>query len=163
MTMRKWLCEILCDPCPEIPHQEPDEPYCPFEILHHISGNGIYKALHEQYPNAHIRIADTEYATVSLDEFNRWIREDCVSERKYWENWFDCDNFARSLRCSMFKIGREYKTEFTMPYTEGMSPGGYHAFNIFVDPDGNVFVVEPQDDHVIPSSESEYMPDFIQL
>lgn len=155
-TIIDWICENLCKQCT-------DDPYRPFDTLYPISGYSIYKTLHAQYPDAHIRIADEEYTTVSLNEFNRWIREDCVSKRKYYKNWFDCDNFARELRCAMFKIGRAYKTEFAMSYTEGMAPGGYHAFNIFVDPDGDVFVVEPQDDHVTHVVRSEYIPDFIQL
>jgi endonuclease/exonuclease/phosphatase (EEP) superfamily protein YafD len=119
--------------------------------------------LHDAFPDAYIKIADEEYTTTTLDEFNAWIRDDMVSERSYYRGWSDCDNFSRALRCAMFKINREYKTEFTMPYTEGMSPGGYHAFNVFLDSDDNVYVVEPQDDNVVPYHKSVYTPDFIEL
>lgn len=150
--LRAWLC---IEPVQSNEH--------PFSILHHVSGSHVRDVLCAQYPDAHIRIADAEYSTVSLDEFNTWLKNDCVSEKTYYAQHFDCDNFSREIRCNMFRVNREYKTEFTMAYTEGMSPGGYHAFCIFLDSDDNVLIVEPQTDEVVIADKSSYIPDFIQL
>lgn len=158
MSILTFLRALLCPPpCM-------DEPVArPFDVLHPRTGEHIRTVLRAKFPKAQIRIADSEYSTVSVEEFNKWIHDDMVSARKYYSNYFDCDNFARWLRCTMFKINLLHKTEIAMCYTEGMSPGGYHAFNIFVDYFDNVYVVEPQNDHVILCEDSKYLPDFIQL
>lgn len=143
---------------------EPVEPVeLPFTTLYPIAGSRVRTILRAAFPMAQIKVADKTYKSPTLDEFNTWIIEDCVSQYKYFADWFDCDNFARFLRCAMFKINLSYKTEITMPYCEGDSPSGYHAFNILVDNTDNIFVVEPQDDVIVPYEKSVYKPDFIQL
>lgn len=158
MSIMEFLRALICPPPCE------DEPVArPFNMLYPRSGSHIKTVLREAFPEAKIRIADAKYSTVDVAEFNKWIRDDMVSARKYYADHFDCDNFARELRCAMFKINREYKTEITMLYCEGFNPDVYHAFNIFVDDLDNVWVVEPQDDHVVLCEDSKYLPDFIQL
>lgn len=158
MSIRTLLCELLCPPpCDDEPVERP------FNKLYARTGDHVKTVLRRTYPSAQIKIADRTYSTVSLKEFDTWIRNDMVSARKYYKEYFDCDNFARWLRCAMFKVNLTYKTEITMLYCEGDAPDGYHAFNIFIDNDDNVYVVEPQDDYVIPYTDSLYKPDFIQL
>lgn len=156
MSIRGILCTWLC-PEPVQPSERP------FDVLHTRTGDHVYTVVRNAYPRAQIKIADAVYSTVSLEEFNKWIRDDMVSDRRYYKNYFDCDNFARWLRCAMFKINLVYKTEITMLYCEGGAPGGYHAFNMFIDDADNLYIVEPQDDHVVPYYDSVYEPDFIQL
>lgn len=136
----------------------------PFNAIYHRSGDRVRTALRKAYPSAQIRIADDAYATTSLDEFNKWLQNDCVSTRKYYAEWNDCDNYARALRCAMFKINQYYQIEITMAYCEGMDGDGtYHAFNTFIDSNDIVYIVEPQNDSVVIYSDSKYKPDFIQL
>jgi hypothetical protein len=117
-----------------------------------------------EYPDAHIRIADTDYSAPTIDEFNRWIRSDDVSDMSWEKNWRDCDDIARAIRCRAFAIGRAYKTTITVAYCEGhTSTGEYHAFNMFVDDTDKIWVLEPQSDEMTLCSESTYLPDFIQL
>jgi len=158
MSILSFLRALVCPP-PYV-----DEPVArPFSALHHRSSSHVRTVVRSKFPGAQIKIADSEYSAVSVTEFNKWIRDDMTSARKYYKNYFDCDNFARWLRCAMFKINLSYKTEITMLYCEGFNPDEYHAFNIFMDDIDNVYVVEPQDDHVVLCEDSEYLPDFIQL
>lgn len=150
--LRSWLCPESVQPSER-----------PFDMLYYRTGEHIRTVLRSTFPTAQIRIADSEYSTMSLDEFNTWLKNDCVSEKTYYAQHFDCDNFARGIRCNMFRVNQNYKTEFTLCYTEGMSPGGYHAFCIVVTNDDKVLIVEPQTDGVVIADKSSYKPDFIQL
>jgi hypothetical protein len=116
-----------------------------------------------QFPAANIRIADMNYSAPTRGEFDAWLQEDNVSTRTYHPEWFDCDDFARAIRCKMFKIGQNCKTTLTIAYCEGQTVGGYHAFNMLLDDKDSIYIVEPQNDHVVPADESSYKPDFIQV
>ena len=136
----------------------------PFTQLYHRSGEHIRKVLRAAYPDAHIRIADEDYSTISIDEFNRWLKTDDVSDMSWEKNYRDCDDIARAIRCRIFAIGQEYKTSITVAYCEGYtSTGEYHAFNIVVTNDDNVYILEPQTDCLSLANDSSYTPDFIQL
>ena len=153
-ALRRLVCSYLC---------KPEEEAHPFTILRHRSGQHIRLVLHRQYPNARIRIADADYSAPTLQEFNRWIREDTVSERRYQAEHHDCDDFAHAIQCQIFQIGHRLETTITMAYCEGYAQDGYHAFNLLIDTQDNIFIVEPQSDVVVPADESAYLPDFIQL
>lgn len=152
-TIRQMICERLCVDAP--PH--------PFTSFRHRFGRHIRDVLEDQYPDAHIRIADSDYGAVHLADFNIWLKADSVSERAYQAQHHDCDDFARALRCKMFQIGRSLNTTLAVAYCEGNAPGGYHAFNLLLDGTDHIHIVEPQTDRVVPAEESEYNPDFIQL
>jgi hypothetical protein len=66
-------------------------------------------------------------------------------------------------RCKIFKIGQSYKTTLTIAYCEGHTDGGYHAYNLLIDNKDEIFIIEPQDDHIVPADNSTYRTDFIQL
>jgi len=116
-----------------------------------------------EYPEAHIRIADSDYSAPTLQEFSAWLLEDRIDVRTYHPEWFDCDDFARALRCKIFKIGQALKTTLTVLYCEGHAPDDYHAFNLLISDTDRIFIIEPQDDQVVLMEDSTYKPDFIQL
>ncbi len=153
-TIRRYLCEHLCKTVPSA-H--------PFTTLRHRSGQHIRLVLQKQFPNARLHIRDREYSTLNLQEFNRWIQKDCVSEREYHADWHDCDDFADAIRCKLFPIAYALKTTLVVPYSEGYNPTDYHAFDILLDDQDNIYIIEPQDDAVVPAAESVYLPDFIFL
>ena len=119
--------------------------------------------LRSQFPDAQIRVADMDMSTPTRAEFEAWLQEDNVSTRTYHPEWFDCDDFARAIRCKMFKIGQNYQTTFAIAYCEGYAPGGYHAYNLLIDNKDDIYIIEPQNDHVVPADENTYRTDFIQL
>lgn len=159
MSIRDMLRAWLCDKQPE-----PVEPVeRPFYVLYTRTGKHVYIVLHDAFPNAHIRVADAEYSTMSLDEFNKWIKTDDVSTNSYRSEWRDCDDYAHEIKCRILRIGQEYKTTITVAYCEGSSPGGYHAFNILIDNTDKIWVLEPQTDMLTLWDDSTYTPDFIQV
>ena len=157
--IQQAICERLCDKPAPVP-----EPH-PFTVLQQRSGQHVRNTLQRQFPGAGIRIkiADAEYSAPALDEFNAWLEEDQLNTRVYHPDWFDCDDFARALRCKMFKIGQGYQTSLTIAYCEGHAPDGYHAYNLLIDNTDAIYIIEPQSDHVVPVAESKYRTDFIQL
>ena len=160
MTLRQRLCEYLCNK-PEPEHQ--------FTTLGHRSGRHIRNLLQIQFPNAHIRVADMDISAPTRAEFEAWLQEDNVSTRTYHPEWFDCDDFARAIRYKMFKIGQNYKTTLTVAYCEGYIQGNhplgkeYHAYNLLIDNTDAIYIIEPQNDRIVPADESTYRTDFIQL
>lgn len=155
-SIKRRLCEYLCK------KTEP-EPEHPFALLRHRSGQHIRQKLQVQFPNAHIRIPDMNLSAPTQAEFEAWLQEDNVSTRTYHKNWFDCEDFARAIRCKMFKIGQRYKTTLTVAYCEGYVFGKYHAYNLLIDNTDAIYIIEPQNDRVVPVDESRYETDFIQI
>jgi hypothetical protein len=154
MTLRQQLCKLLCPP---------EEPEIPFTTLRHRSGQHIRNVLKRQFPSAHVRVADMDYSAPTRTEFDAWLLEDQVSIRAYHPEWYDCDDFARALRCEMLKIGQDYKTTFTIAYCEGYVMAAYHAYNLMIDDKDAIYIIEPQNDSVVPIAKSKYRTDFIQL
>lgn len=154
MTLRQQLCNLIC---------QKDEQQDPFPLMRLRSSQLIRHRLQRQFPNAHIRIPDPNLSAPTKLQFKAWLRKDNVSTRTYHPEWFDCDDFARALRCKIFKIGQQYKTTLTVAYCEGHTEGGYHAYNLLIDDKDAIYIIEPQNDRCIPADESTYRTDFIQL
>jgi|GEM_PF-2590890 len=154
-TIKQRLCYYLCEKPDDIPR--------PFTTLQHRSSQYIRRILQYQFPAAHIRIADTDYSAPTRAEFEAWLHNDNVNAHAYHPEWFDCDDFARALRCKIFKIGQQYKTTFTIAYCEGYTDDSYHAYNLLIDGKDMIYIVEPQNDRCVPVGENQYRTDFIQL
>ena len=151
--LKTLLCGLFCD----------DAVPKPFTTLRHRSGQHLRLVLQKQFPNAQIRIPDTNLSTPSLKDVEAWLRKDLTSEKKYQTEWYDCEDFAREIRCKMFKIGQAYKTTIAIAYCEGYTLNGYHGYNMLIDDRDQVYIIEPQNDHCVPVGESEYRTTFIQL
>ena len=154
MSLRQRLCEYLCEK-PDIPR--------PFTKLRLRSSQLILQRLRRQFPNAQIRLPDPNLSAPTLKETEKWLLKDITSEKEYNEDWFDCEDFAREIRCKVFKIGQAYKTTLTIAYCEGYNPKDYHGYNLLIDDKDEIYIIEPQTDHLVPAHESDYRTDFIQL
>ena len=154
-ALLRYICNHLCR----------DEPSSPFTILRHRSWRHLLLVLQKQFPNAVIRIADKDYSAPTKQEFEAWLRSDPTNEHQYHAEYYDCDDFAEALRCAMFRVGHKLKTTITLAYCEGHVSGvnGRHAFNLLIDDQDAMYIIEPQNDSVIPANESTYLPDFIQI
>lgn len=155
MTLRQQLCDLFCN------HKE--EPAPPFSTLRHRSGLHVRQKLQSQFPNAHIRIADSDYSAPTKKEFEAWLKTDPLNLKIYHPEWHDCDDFARAIRCKTFRIGQHYKTPLTIAYCEGYTEGSYHAYNLLIDNKDAIYIIEPQNDRCVPAENSTYRTDFIQL
>ena len=154
-SIRQRICDYLCK------KQAPERPT--FTTLRHRAGQHIRQKLQVQFPAANIRIADRDYSAPTRQEFDAWLLEDQVSTKAYHPEWYDCDDFARALRCKAFQIGQDYKTTLTIAYCEGYTPNGYHAYNLLIDNLDAIYIIEPQNDNVIPIEVCGWRTDFIQL
>ena len=154
-TILRYICNHLCR----------DEPSSPFTMLRHRSWRHLLLVLQKQFPNAVIRIADKDYSTPTKQEFEAWLKSNPANEHQYHAEYYDCDDFAEALRCAMFKVGHKLKTTIALAYCEGPVSGvsGRHAFNLLIDEADKLWIMEPQNDSVVPATESAYIPDFVQL
>ena len=134
-----------------------------FRALSSQSGTHIHQLLQRQYPDAEIRVADSVYNAPTKREFEAWLKSNPVSDRQYHAEYYDCDDFAEALRCAIFKVSHVMKITLTVAYCEGYALGSYHAFNLLIDEADKLWIVEPQNDSVVPDTESAYLPDFIQI
>lgn len=152
--LKQFICTLLCT--------EPKSfMFLPGEIIS-IKGGILRTILKEAYPNAHIRIADGSYDIVSYNELKRWLNTDSLDKMRYIAEIVDCDDFARESRCRMMRLNRIHNKNFMYAYCEGHTPMGYHAFNLSFC-DGEMKIIEPQNDDTRGWHKSDYKPDFIQL
>ena len=154
MSIRQRLCEYFCNK---------PEPEHPFTALRHQSGQHIRNLLQTQFPEAQIKIRDVNLTTTTKAEFEAWLEKDLGNYKKYHKDWYDCDDYAMELRYKMFKFGHRYRTTFTVMYCEGWLGSGYHAYNLLIDNKDTIYIIEPQEDSIVPADESNYITDFIQL
>lgn len=150
-SIREWLCSYLCQPQYNIPTNIRE------------TGDHIGTLLRRQFPGAHLRVADEVYVTPSKEAFAEWLEYDQTNRRVFKPEYSDCDDFARALRCELFKLGRQHKCSFSVAYCEGETPAGYHAYNMLIDSRDMLHIIEPQTDRMMSLAESEYVTDFIQL
>lgn len=153
-SIRQRICNYLCEKPPK---------RNPFTILKRRNSTHISNTLYDQFHGAHIRIRDKTLNAPTRKEFEAWLKNDPGNLKKYHAEWYDCDDFAIALRHEMVKIGQAYKTTLTVMYCEGYMPSGYHAYNMLIDNTDAIYIIEPQNDHVVPVDDSKYLTDFIQL
>jgi hypothetical protein len=105
---------------------------------------------------------DSEYITPDFTEMSSIIFADTTDQQQYVSEFFDCDNFAIRL----FGIIRGNPSTSAYPFglifvtTETYA----HAINIFLDDDGKVWYVEPQNDRIWRANEETvYDPYFCMI
>ena len=151
-SVKKYICSLLC---------ERPFVFLPGDTIP-IKGSTLGTILKVTYPEADIRIADLPYNIVSYSELLRWLSVDSLDKVRYIADIWDCDDFARESRCRMMRLNRIHNMNFMYAYVEGWTPMGYHAFNLSFC-DGNIKIIEPQNDDTKDWRFSDYKPDFIQL
>jgi len=97
-----------------------------------------------------IYLSDTSYALISKSEMLRFLKEDLVDLAKYTPEYYDCDDFSFRLHGAL-----------SLPVWGGIAFGiawsATHAYNIFVDDERKVWIIEPQTDQLMkPSNVSPY-------
>ena len=152
--LKQLICALLCT-------EKKPFAFSP-DSLTPIKGSTLQTILEEAYPDAHIRIADHPYNIFSYSELIRWLNADSLDKMRYIKDIWDCDNFALESRCRMLQLNRAHLKNFVYAYCEGYTPIGYHAFNLSFC-DGDIKIIEPQNDDTKDWHKSDYKPDFIQL
>ena len=112
------------------------------------SADYVVERLLAEFPEVSDRIylSDSRYLLVMLDEVERLLDWDATDEFVYVPELYDCDNFQ-------FRLWGQINS---LPEWAGLSMGIIwfseppHAMNVFVDIDGNVWLIEPQSDEMFP-------------
>lgn len=149
MTIRKWLCEMLCDPCPELPC--PDEPYPQQESIDRITASDIVALFDKPIEGdvvikvSDLHITDREFKLVDIDHLREFLLENPVSDRKYVKERHDCDDFAYLLQGDI----TWWDSDLAFGIIHGRdADGNSHAWNVAIGIDRKIYFIEPQDDNV---------------
>ena len=95
---------------------------------------------------------DNFFWYISLEDWGKVLKDVLFGMLKYTVDKFDCDNY--SLLTSA-KVGERYQLN-SCGIVIGSTPGGEHAWNIFlakVDNEAKLFYCEPQDGMIFPIEE----------
>lgn len=154
ISIKQLLCEYLCK------KPEPERPFIKTRLR---SSLRVGQRLSWEFPLAKIKIRDQNLIAPTKIEFEAWLKKDLGNYKKYHKDWYDCDDYAMELRYKFFRFGHVYKSTFTVAYCEGYMGSEYHAYNLVTDNKDEIYIIEPQNDHLVLASESTYRTEFIQI
>ena len=92
-------------------------------------------------------ILDTKYKLTSKEKVEEFLLNDNVSFQKFRKEKNDCENFAVQLNGRL----NEWAPEFAL----GFAISKNHAFNVFIDSDKKVWIIEPQTDKIMSIEEAK--------
>ena len=124
-----------------------EEPRVKLKTKIHV--NELQKILKKVFPYANIAFADEWYYLISKKDFDELMAYDKTDQHKYIPEVYDCDDFAYDL---WRNIARHYHIALGVIGVE-LPDGTLHMMNIFFSAEGQVYVIEPQTDEIIPISE----------
>ena len=118
------------------------------EILNLLHDLGIL-------PSAVAEVSDDYYYTTDINTIKEFLAYDKTNYKAYQSEIFDCDDFSLVLD------GRVDLWQPALPF--GIAWSKTHAFNIFIDKDKNIWIIEPQTDAVMTleqarQSRMDYIP-----
>ena len=149
MSIRKWLCEILCDPCPEPPFL--DIPYPQQESISRITASQVVALFDKPIEGdvvikvADMHVTDRTFKLVDIDHLRGFLVGNPVSERKYVKERHDCDDFAYILQGDMTR----WDSDLAFGIIHGRNANGdSHAWNVCIGIDRKIYFIEPQTDEV---------------
>jgi len=93
-----------------------------------------------------VYVVDDDYKLPSLEQIKAFLKHNKVNKNKFVKDKFDCDNFAVQL------WGRF--NEYAPGYAFGYAISSKHVFNIMIDANRDLYVIEPQSDKIIPMKEA---------
>ncbi len=83
-----------------------------------------------------IFLSDPIFKTTSMEEAKRYSEESMVQARSYIKDFHDCDNFSYALT--------GYWSDSLKSFCFGIAWSKSHAFNIMIDNNKQIWIVEPQ-------------------
>jgi len=129
------------------------------EVTDTVDAHWIYKRLHEEIPTlTRVLLSDEKYQLPTKDCIIKFLSLDDTDKRKYVPIWYDCDDFSFRL------MGQFHRGNWAC-LAIGIAWSSTHAYNIFIDSLGTVYVIEPQTDviidHYSAARDSEYATTFV--
>jgi len=147
-TIRKWLCEKLCDHQQYIdldpfPQQESTDRITASDIValfdKPVDGDAIVKV-------SDLHITDRTFKLVDIDHLREFLRENPVSDRKYVKERHDCDDYSYILQGDMTRWDSDLA--FGIIHGKQIPHGISHAWNICIGTDHKIYFIEPQNDRI---------------
>lgn len=86
--------------------------------------------------NCGINLTDDYLQATTVDEAKRFVEESKIQYNAWVSEDYDCDNFSASLY--------GYWSDSLKSFAFGMARSSNHQFNIMIDKDKNIWIVEPQ-------------------
>lgn len=96
---------------------------------------------------------DKNYSLLTLEQMETFLKNDKLNYRKLKEESFDCDDFSFVLLGRMKQKFKGFAIGIMFSYD--------HAYNIFIDENRIVYIIEPQTDKITKLNEMEdeiYLP-----
>jgi hypothetical protein len=100
-----------------------------------------------------INITDNFLQVTSVEEAKKFTVESKIQYRKWTTESYDCDNFSASLY--------GYWSDSLKSFAIGMARSSNHQFNIMIDKDKKIWIIEPQNNKfmTIEEAQSKSSPD----
>ena len=146
-TIRKWLCELLCDQQQYIdlepyPIQESTDRISSIEVVAlfdiPLDGDAVVNV-------SSLNITDRTFKLVDIDHLREFLLENPVSDRKYVKERHDCDDYAYILQGDATR----WDSDLAFGIIHGRDANGNsHAWNLCIGIDKKIWFIEPQDDNV---------------
>jgi len=123
----------------------------PPNFLEDISGSEVFSIIEAEFPNGTKFISDVDYKTTTVEEIERFLKEDITDKDKYVSEMYDCEDFSFRL---MGQISNPSWgcLPFGVIYVK-QSKNNYHAVNCFIDSKREVWLIEPQNDDIFKCPE----------
>lgn len=112
----------------------------------------VTEKLLECFPFAKLYLADRDYYISPKGEIQEFLALDETDKEIYVSEVHDCDDFS-------FRLMGQYHTKPYSALAIGIAWSQVHAYNIIIDKDGLVWIIEPQTDELIAPSAAEYQYD----
>lgn len=106
----------------------------------------LKKKLTGLFKKAQILLVDRKYQLVTKEELQKFLKLDITDKGEYIKEFHDCDDFSWTLLGSI-NSGPWAGIAFGFAFSK------VHAFNIFIGADLEIYVIEPQSDHIWPIDE----------
>ncbi len=111
------------------------------EIEHNILHKLLKKELSSLFHKPVIYLVDRKYQLIEKSEMERFLANDKTNLIKYVPEWHDCDDFS-------FRLMGQVSVPNWSGIAFGIAFSKVHAFNLFVDAQQKVFLIEPQSDKI---------------
>jgi hypothetical protein len=101
-----------------------------------ISNSDVYIKLRNLFPDCDINLSDSKFQLADVADAKIFTKDTQVAYGKWTTENHDCDNF------SFAAMG--YWSEGLYSFAYGIAWSQTHAFNIFIDRNKQIWIVEPQ-------------------
>jgi len=99
------------------------------------------------FPKADIHLSDANFSLTSKEEAEKYVLQSSVYKAKYVSESHDCDNYSFAMQ--------GYWSEGLESFAFGIAWSNLHAFNIMIDSNKDIWVIEPQTGKFMTLQESK--------